>query len=326
MRYRRGFTLLELLVVIALIAVLIGLLLPAIQKTREAASRMQCANNLRQIGLALHQYENAHGFFPAHGFDFPATVPPGIDKKYSGHTAMTMAVEYIEQGNLLAVADRNVPASHSRNLPPPYGTNTNAQALVKVLVCPSTPGADLADYTQAGYPMLRLSRTDYFPFRGISNEFQSACAATTTPAGSTDSGALSPFGGKPRMSDVRDGTSNTLLLTEIAGRSNVYVNKQQVAAQNPSPSTRNWMAIRGAWGDINAVPTLYGYIAGGTTVSVGGCRVMNVANLESPYSFHGGGVNAVRVDGSVAFIQDGIAPHVLAAFITRAGGEALPVE
>jgi prepilin-type processing-associated H-X9-DG protein len=165
----------------------------------------------------------------------------------------------------------------------------------------------------------------------------------TPTADIQDSAALGPKGTQPGKGNpiekIADGTSNTLLMTEIAGRGlAVYIQGLQVAAVgstivNPLPipsigAGNNDPYIRGAWADQNGTPLLVGYkvISNGTQLDLTGCDMVNVTNHTSPYSFHNGGVNVLRCDGSVSFLRQTVSPQVLIAFITRAGGEAVSLD
>lgn len=179
---RSAFTLIELLVVVAIIAILIGLLLPAVQKVREAAARSKCQNNLKQIGLALHNYNTTYG-----------TFPPAQDGM--GYTVHSLLLPYIEQGNLCNSMDMML----SPNAP----ANAAAKAtVVPLFLCPSDP----FNFLPAGTPGV-----NYRSNSGVSivNSYPSSANATMPPP---DGGfwSTTPF----RYSEYTDGTSNTAAFSE----------------------------------------------------------------------------------------------------------------
>jgi len=326
-RERRAFTLIELLVVIAIIAILIGLLLPAVQKIRDAAARMQCQNNLHQIGLALHNYHDSNGCLPAYGFDFKSSPDPAnrYGPQTMGHSALGLLLPYIEQGNIYNLVNINYSVIDQNNLPPPLGVSTGGQTQIKVYQCPSAP-LRMADYgpyfaqaipSMKGVPLL-LATTDYAPVQGIGASFAGNCLPTGTPSGNT--GILGTKSSKPRLTDMADGTSNTILVVEDAGRQDVYARGRVILTGVPAIAAGN---LNASWADYNTKVTVYGSSNDGLTVG-GGCCVVNCTNLNEIYAFHTGGANTLRGDGSVFFMKDSIAPAILAALISANGGEVIP--
>jgi prepilin-type processing-associated H-X9-DG protein len=265
---------------------------------------------------------------------------------------MTMAVEYLEQDALVRLVQRQYSALDPLNLPPPApgAVSTAATIPVKIFTCPSTPdGTQNANYDvimNSYFPGLTghlYSRTDYWAYRGVEAGTLTRCGGVppVSPAADIqDSAALGPKGSQPGKGNpiemIADGTSNTLLMTEIAGRGlGVYIQGAMVAPVGSTPMSplpipslspsNNTPFVRGAWADQNGTPLLLGYsvISNGTQLDLTGFGMVNVANHNSPYSFHSGGVNALRCDGSVAFLRQTVSPQALIAFITRAGGEVV---
>jgi prepilin-type N-terminal cleavage/methylation domain-containing protein/prepilin-type processing-associated H-X9-DG protein len=334
----RGFTLIELLVVIAIIAVLMGLLLPAVQKAREAAARSQCSNNLKQIGLAVHNYASAYdSALPPWAFDFnPAPAGNPYGPQTQGHCGLSAILPYIEQDNVYRIGRPDRSVIDPLNLPPPIGTTTSGLAQIKTYLCPSTPARviDYAPYFSQpppnGFgrplPPILLGGTDYAIVRGLHSNFTRSCA----PASPADNGSMGVgvmgnkatmtsggLQGTTRILDVKDGTANTIMVAEDGGRHQVYA--KGVAITPNGPGQVGW-TLNAAWADYNTYIEVRGFDNTGT-VRDGGCCVVNCNNVNQFYGFHTGGANAVRADGSVRFVSDAIAPGVLAAMVTRAGGE-----
>jgi prepilin-type N-terminal cleavage/methylation domain-containing protein len=195
---RRGFTLIELLVVIAIIAILIGLLLPAVQKIREAANRMKCSNNLKQIGLALHNYHDVNSLFPQGGVFTLASPLPASNAPPNDHTWLTALLPYLEQDNLYKNTNVNAMAWGQ----PIVGTD------LPVLRCPSDAGYKKSSETWG------IAITNYAGSEG----YHWWPTANLDPG--TGSGDYSGLFAQTRtfgMRDVLDGTSNTVVISEATG-------------------------------------------------------------------------------------------------------------
>jgi prepilin-type N-terminal cleavage/methylation domain-containing protein len=330
---RLAFTLIELLVVIAIIAILIGLLLPAVQKVREAAARTQCANNMKQLGLAAANFESTNGIIPP---SLILDVNPGAGSPYplNIHAWGPNFLSYIEQDNLAKMYDFRYPFVSSPSIIP--GTPDNQaviQNTLKVMVCPSAPRKFGLIYTDSGLGIpWKAACADYAPNSGINRPTFFGYPAIVNPLSILSSmrpqirgpvPILAAFGVGPceplRMVQVTDGTSNTILLCEDAGRPDLWVLgrmvKQYVFGQ-PLP------ADGAGWGDYKSEYGLDGVTASLNPLSFSepGNLVINGYNNNETYSFHTGGAMHVFTDGSVRFLRDSIDPQVYAALITAQGG------
>jgi prepilin-type N-terminal cleavage/methylation domain-containing protein/prepilin-type processing-associated H-X9-DG protein len=287
--HRRGFTLIELLVVIGIIAVLIALLVPAVQKVREAVSRLKCSNNLKQLGLALHHYQDVCGTFP------PGQVGSGTLGTVN-HGWAVFILPYFEQQSLYDLYHRD------QTLAAPANQGVVARPL-KNFCCPSTPGPDRYDYTHGLFPT--------YGGKGACGDYAPTFAVDPALATGDKRGVLAP-NSTARIGDITDGTSNTILLTEDAGRPQLWRAGRAVPGAD--------QAVKGGpWAGFETGITVMGSTPDGTQ-RPGPCA-LNCTNDHEVYSFHPGGANAVFADGHVQFLKVGMSVHVLAALVTRSGGE-----
>ena len=316
LRQRIGFTLIELLVVIAIIGVLVALLLPAVQSAREAARRTQCANNVKQLGLAAHNFHDTHGKLPSSIRPAGLTPLPRI-------AGLTLSLHFIEQGTVYQAYDQ------TRNWHDPVNLPLTSRQIGTYL-CPSTPEPKRLDGLPEANPWTGnlVAVTDYSPTIGVDQRLVTAGLVDAAGSG------ILPKNGEPRLADVLDGLSNTFLYGESAGRPYLYRAGKKVGNL---PDQR---VNAGGWARPASDFTIDGSSYDGATLP-GPCAI-NCTNGEDvggtsfphpyygsegtaeAYAFHPGGAQFVMGDGSVRFVSKAMNIRDFARLVTRAGAEVVP--
>jgi prepilin-type N-terminal cleavage/methylation domain-containing protein/prepilin-type processing-associated H-X9-DG protein len=335
MRDRRAFTLIELLVAVAIIGVLIGLLLPAVQKAREAASRTRCQNNLKQLGIALHNYHSDHGAFPSGLWSKPytdAAHPPGaIPNNHFRWSTFAHLTPYLEQTNVYRTLDLSVPLFRGSADSPPTSVFPHnlfgVTQKVKLFLCPSDTGRPIDDGTG--------NRNFHGQLPGPGNYV--ACAGSGQPAGDAfDADGIFYINANVRLTDVRDGTSNTVAMSEsILGLGGTAPTARPIDPQTVfislgtgpvlSPATcqsaTSFSTRRGrAWADGGMQCGLFNNFYPPNHAEPD-CIIHNFPGWRAARSRHSGGVNVLFGDGSVRFLGESVELGTWRALGTRAGGE-----
>ena len=323
---RHGFTLIELLVVIAIIAILVALLLPAVQAARAAARRIHCANNLKQLGISLHNFENHKGDFPIGNMGwFKPNGQPSA--QWLGHNGFVQLLPFIEQADIHALLDLSQRWAD--------GTNTEIrQKNLAIFQCPSdnTKGRNLWFYWQTA----RVARSNYAMCFGSDtysadphNVQDRTCRDKNACNHNTD-GAFRE--GEPRTTaSFSDGTAHTVTIGElIAGR------------VDDGPNIVAQFDLRGCWGHPLMGPSAYTHRLTPNSSAPDDFGWCPDGHLDHPHipctgptgnndsdwyvaarSWHPGGVNAVYADGHVSFHSDSIDLHLWQALATINGGEVI---
>jgi prepilin-type N-terminal cleavage/methylation domain-containing protein len=360
-RLRPGFTLVELLVVIAIIGILVGLLLPAVQAAREAARRMACSNNIRQLGLAIHNFESAHKNLPPSSVNNPGAAdrpalsqflkagrPGTAGNDYATGCFLGTILPFLEQQNVL-----NAGGGYNVRLDWYDPVNRPASSsLIPTYFCPSNPRGDrFLDTTRlvSGDRSLfaaggdwRPALTDYMAVNRANNRVVAWNALTASnPAypGDDATRGILRTNGFSKFSVASDGLSNTIMIAEAAARPARYemgVMLQDYASGGFPPGTTTGY-MNGPWahsGNDIAVDGSQVTVAGtirrattfdGTNLTAPRCSI-NCSNQGEIYAFHTGGANAVLGDASTHFLSASMDLRVLMLLCSRGDGTPVSIE